>query len=117
MKKLLCTHCEKQTQRSHPILDISLCRSCEKVHPEIYRWITQSTALKDYRLTKHDLTALDCYQVPNPYYRSAAPMKLYLARQVEALGPARDGQDHSARNGRSHQGGIGHQNRRVLKAA
>jgi hypothetical protein len=55
VKKLPCTHCKKRTQRSYPILDIPLCRLCEKAHPELYRLICRSTALKDYPLGKADL--------------------------------------------------------------
>ena len=44
--------------------------------------ICASTAKSDYMLTDGDLAALPCELARNPVYRSAAPMRLYLQRDV-----------------------------------
>jgi hypothetical protein len=41
-----------------------------------------STVKLEYRLTEKDLTTLSCERKRNPMYRSAAPMRLYLIRDV-----------------------------------
>ena len=46
------------------------------------RSVTASTAKKDYGLSDRELEALPCKLVSNPYYRSAAPMRLYPLIEV-----------------------------------
>eukprot|EP00798_Chlamydomonas_sp_ICE-L_P000203 gene203-biopygen2174 len=41
-----------------------------------------STVKLEYRLTEKDLTTLSCERKRNPMYQSAAPMRLYLIRDV-----------------------------------
>lgn len=49
-------------------------------------YICASTAKNQYKLSESDLSRLQCKLVPNPHYRCAAPMRLYLRVDVlEAL--------------------------------
>ena len=48
------------------------------------RRVTSSTAKTEYMLDDKDLTQLEYQLAPNPVYRSAAPMRLYLLQDVIA---------------------------------
>jgi len=55
-------------------------------------FICLSTALgSDYCLSKADLTSLKVRLVPNPHYRSAAPMQLYVRADVLDIALAKHG--------------------------
>lgn len=58
----------------------------EEEKPE---YVTASTAKSaEFKLNDKDLAALVCRRVPNPHYRSAAPMRLYIRSVVQAtIGP------------------------------
>ena len=47
--------------------------------------MTATTAKKDYKMTEADLQTLQVTYKQNPYYRSAAPMRLYVRTEVEQL--------------------------------
>eukprot|EP00940_MAST-03C_sp_MAST-3C-sp2_P001176 g1176.t1 len=47
--------------------------------------VTKSTAKGEYKLTDSHLARLNCKLVKNPHYRSAAPMRLYLLREVKRI--------------------------------
>ena len=85
MAKSPCIECAKLTARSHPILGIPLCQTCQRENQERYRYITKSRAIKDYRLKPADLALLGVHKVDNPHYKKAAPMQLYLSTQIEEL--------------------------------
>ena len=54
----------------------------EEEKPE---YVTASTAKSvEFKLNDNDLAALVCRRVPNPHYRSAAPMRLYIRSVVQA---------------------------------
>jgi hypothetical protein len=57
--------------------------------------VTQTRALSDasYCLTAKDIAALPVTLVPNPHYRSAAPMKLYEHEALLAAARAKHGGD------------------------
>lgn len=80
-----CAECGKQTEARHPILGISLCRSCQSAKPEKYRLITKTRAINDYRLSPDELYRLDYITRRNPHFSTAAPMQLFLLTQVERL--------------------------------
>ncbi len=84
-KKFQCTECDTNTTRKHPILAIPLCRKCETKIPDKYQYITKTRAMSEYRLKPIDLDKLGVFELPNPHYRTAAPMQLYLLRQIEGL--------------------------------
>jgi len=88
-----CSDCGRVTQRSHPILDVSLCRDCQHADPKKYGFITKTRALQEYRLTKEDLAKLGVFERDNPHYKVAAPMQLYLHRQIRDLAGAKYGSD------------------------
>jgi hypothetical protein len=84
-KRYPCTHCLKSTARLHPILDMPLCRLCQSARQDVYRYITKSRALDEYRLKADDLAQLQFHEVDNPYYKISPSMKLYLLRQIEQI--------------------------------
>ncbi len=49
------------------------------------KYVCATRAKSQYGLTERDLDALECRYVPNPHYRSAAPMRLYKVDDVEEL--------------------------------
>ena len=82
MKKNTCSICgEKTGYNEHPILDKVICRSCNKG----LKYVTKGRALSDYKLTQTDLKQLRYREVPNPHYKCASPMKLFLKNQIEDL--------------------------------
>ena len=85
MAKPSCVECEKPTVRQHPILGTALCSKCQRDNQDKYRYVTKTTALKDYRLKLSDLSDLGVHKVDNPHYKKAAPMQLYLLSQVQQL--------------------------------
>lgn len=84
VKKPNCIECNKETSAKHDILNIALCRECRK-NIEKYTMITKTTGLKDYCLKESELLTLKFIERKNPYYSSAAPMKLFLKSQVADL--------------------------------
>ncbi len=70
-----------------------LCADCRRGYPEKYFCVTKSRAVREYRLGAVDLARLPMYEVDNPHYKVAAPMKLYLLRQVRQLAKAKYGGD------------------------
>ena len=88
-----CTHCRERTFRLHPILDVPVCLDCQRVHPNIYRYITKTRAKEVYRLRPDDLEELEHVTAVNPHYERAAPMQLYLLSQVKRLACKKYGSD------------------------
>eukprot|EP00798_Chlamydomonas_sp_ICE-L_P006769 gene6769-biopygen1975 len=54
-----------------------------------------SKAKLEYRLTERDLTTLSCELKRNPMYRSAAPMRLYLIRDVARVALEKHASSHT----------------------
>lgn len=77
-----CTHCDKPTVRRHWIYNMPCCQACEKEH---YRYITQTGAIKKYRLSREDLALLNHVERQNPHSSALPPMQLYLLAEIEAL--------------------------------
>jgi hypothetical protein len=85
-----CTHCAKKTVKQQHILGIPLCRVCENAHPELYRYVTDKTALA-MGLSERFLEALPShYIVPNRHFGTTVPLKLYLLSDVELSLEAED---------------------------
>ena len=61
----------------------------EEEEEEKPEYVTASTAKSaEFKLNDKDLAALVCRRVPNPHYRSAAPMRLYIRSVIQAtIGP------------------------------
>jgi hypothetical protein len=83
--------------------------------------VCASTAKSDYLLTDGDLAALPCELVRNPVYRSAAPMRLYLVRDLIRAALAkhggRDAEIRRARASASARGGEAAMERRASREA
>lgn len=77
-----CIECGRSTRRRHPILNVPLHQSCQRDNGAKYGFITKSRAQDEYRLKKEDLARLSWLEVPNPHFKIAAPMQLYLKAQV-----------------------------------
>ena len=80
-----CRHCAKPTVRRHPILDIPLCRPCQTANGDIYRYITKTKALQQYRLKVGDVALLHFHEVDNPHYKNSHPMRLFMLSQVKEI--------------------------------
>ncbi|KAG0184248.1 hypothetical protein DFQ28_011519 [Apophysomyces sp. BC1034] len=103
----LCLDCRREHYRCHPesspspsneaaentndaVVDNENGESSQQAQLRIpLRRITKSAALTRFRLNERDLSEISCTTHRNPYYRSAAPMRLYdvtdlvrLARRV-----------------------------------
>jgi hypothetical protein len=83
--------------------------------------VSASTAKSDYLLTDGDLARLQCELVKNPVYRSAAPMRLYLLRDVIRTALAkhggRDAEIRQARAEASMRGGEAAMERKASRQA
>ncbi len=53
--------------------------------------MTQTDAMREYRLSKKDLETLSCKTAVNPHCRRGAPMRLYAVPEVAALSLAKHG--------------------------
>jgi restriction endonuclease Mrr len=62
-----------------------LCANCQRINQDKYQYITKTRAMEHYRLKPNDLAELSAHEVYNPHYRTAAPMQLYLLKQVKHL--------------------------------
>lgn len=88
-----CVECGRITIRTHPILDVLLCRDCQAGHPDKYGFVTKTRAMQEYRLRRVDLAKLEMFEADNPHYKVAAPMQLYLHRHVRDLAKTKYGND------------------------
>ena len=79
-----CVECSKPTVRLHPILEVPLCRICQKSVAK-YKSVCKTLAIREYKLKPKDLEKLKYYEEKNPYFTTAAPMRRYLLSQVQAL--------------------------------
>lgn len=59
------------------------CSSCQS--DPYYKLITATTAIKKYGVKRYLLNGVDCLQFQNPHYRNAAPMRLFLEREISVL--------------------------------
>jgi hypothetical protein len=85
IKRIPCVECSKPTARIHPILDTPLCRKCQASLSSKYKYISKIRAMQEFRLKANDLEKLRFHAVDNPHYKVAAPMRLYLLKQIEEL--------------------------------
>ena len=83
--KYPCIECLKPTARFHPILDKSLCQSCQRKNPDKYQYISKTRAMQEFRLKINDLAKLRFHEVDNPHYKIAAPMQLFLLAPIQEL--------------------------------
>lgn len=80
-KRAPCRDCGKHTAARDFVTDEPLCPNCRRNYP----LITATRAKDDYDLTEADLKTLRHLERPNPHYKCAAPMRLYLRSQVEEI--------------------------------
>jgi hypothetical protein len=88
-KKKSCFSCQFPTSSINQFYRIPLCGDCQR-HKDQYRCVTRTTAMRDYCLKSKEVDKLEYVSAPNPYYRSAAPMKLYLLSDVVHVQGSRD---------------------------
>jgi hypothetical protein len=53
--------------------------------------LTQTDAMREFRLSKEELNKLNCRLAPNPHRKRGAAMRLFLVSEVEALSMAKHG--------------------------
>lgn len=81
-----CAECNRPTRSRFPILDLALCRACQRAHPDRYGFVTKTRALREHRLRETDLATLESFAMPNPHYKTGPhDMQLFLRRHVEAV--------------------------------
>lgn len=86
MSRQRCKECRKQTRAVHPLLEVPLCRACQKLYPDRYGFITKTRACEDYRLRPNHLAELEAIERPNPHWKTGPrPMQLFLRPAVLRL--------------------------------
>ena len=83
-QKRRCTGCDGITEAyatKHTFFDKPVCHKCARSAD--LSTITTSAAKAEYRLNDADLATLRCKKKANPRYRGAAPMRLYLRRDLK----------------------------------
>ncbi|KAI9105831.1 hypothetical protein DFS34DRAFT_644636 [Phlyctochytrium arcticum] len=78
---------QKTANRSVFLSNLHVCWACAQKH----QCLTQTRAKKEYKLNDKDLEGLPHLAKGNPHYRNAAPMILYLVRDVEDVAYAKHG--------------------------
>ena len=83
--KSKCHSCLVKVERlrTHKIDELKLCNQCME-SPDFFT-ITQSTAIKEYHVSKTELDELDCATITNPRFRSSSPMILFKLKDVKSL--------------------------------
>lgn len=76
----ICPICLKHDGHIIHVLQLRLCKQCSEL-PE-FKLICKSTAKNEYYLTENDLTHLRAYYVPNPHYKRAPAMNLFILQDV-----------------------------------
>lgn len=91
--KLLCKNCGRKTVRLQPIVDIPICRNCwtDGSIKDQYKYITKTRAKSEFRLNEADLSKTSFFEVKNPHYATAAPMKLFLLDHIESVSKSKWG--------------------------
>lgn len=84
-----CFSCRAPTSSINRFYMIPLCRTCQQ-NKDQYQCVTRTTAMREYCLKGKEVDDLEYTSVKNPYYRSAAPMKLYLLSDVIRVQGSRD---------------------------
>lgn len=84
MLNKLCFDCMKPTSCINNFFNIPVCISCQKDNRNL-RTVALTTVKNEYLLTSGDIKDLEYRKVPNPYYRTAPEMILYLKSDIEAL--------------------------------
>lgn len=82
-KNKYCFSCLQKTTKFHDIYKIYVCKDCSKTKTP-YQMVTRTTAMKEYCLKGKEVDELKCLQVPNPRFKSASPMRLYMLTDVLA---------------------------------
>lgn len=99
-KKHPCFSCQQPTNNKHPIYkQLYVCKACRQKPP--YRMITRTTAMNEFGLKRREVESLPFQEVPNPRFRSAYPMRLYLAWDCLCIQGDRDADE--VRNKRKEQ--------------
>ena len=83
----LCSTESKGIQSKHVFYDhLRLCTTCK--HTPFFNVIAKTHACAKYLLNPDHLDDLDVRFLTNPHYKNAAPMQLYLEREVRELSDA-----------------------------
>lgn len=80
-KNRCCFSCLNKTSCIHNVYNIHVCKECSTTKTP-YRMITRSTAMKEYCLKGKEVDELKYSTVPNPHFKNASPMRLYMLIDV-----------------------------------
>lgn len=76
-----CFSCLGPAWQRHRFYLLRICSMCQR--KDVYRMISQSCAIAEYKLRKKDLMTMYCVHVPNTFFSGAPPTKLYLLTDVQ----------------------------------
>ena len=91
---MACKDCRLLTTRNHPVLRVPICTACCTVTFD-YRIVSRNKAIEAHGARPRELKRLRFGAKPNTRFRKAAPMQLYLLKEVMEI---------VARRGRSRAG-------------
>eukprot|EP01118_Nematostelium_gracile_P004779 TRINITY_DN15704_c0_g1_i1.p1 TRINITY_DN15704_c0_g1~~TRINITY_DN15704_c0_g1_i1.p1 ORF type:complete len:295 (-),score=44.42 TRINITY_DN15704_c0_g1_i1:161-1045(-) len=77
----ICASCTSNAKYRSPFFKVYLCNECSTSN-YLYKVITKSDALKQFKLVERDLEDVNCVLKQNPHYRSSAPMRLYSREEI-----------------------------------
>lgn len=75
-----CVNCNKKTKNYNEFFNIKICRKCEK-NNEKYHMVSYTKAIKDYFLSKMDLSKINYINRNNPF-NSSQQLKLFLKTDI-----------------------------------
>lgn len=78
-----CFSCLRSAPQRHRFYLFRLCYLCQR--RDLYRMVSQSCALSEYKVRRKDLINLYCVHAPNTFYNSARPIKLYLLSDIQSI--------------------------------
>lgn len=82
INKKICVSCNSNDSVSlRKAHDLRLCKNCYE--SDEYRMISKSRCKSEFKLNDTDLELFQVYEVQNPHYKCAPPMKLYKFREIK----------------------------------
>jgi hypothetical protein len=82
MNKKICISCGGNESVSlRKAFDLRLCKNCIEI--DEYKLITKTRCKSEYKLNDNDLELFEVYEVKNPHFSKAAPMKLYKLKEIK----------------------------------
>jgi hypothetical protein len=80
----ICIKCSKKTVCIEPFYNISICIACRKLD-ERFTLVVLTTLKTVYKLKPSQIESLEYITVPNPHFKCAPKMKLYLKSDIYTI--------------------------------